>query len=659
MASRTRRTRSPLLPFEDPTGPATTANAAVDQRTPSAFISYSHETPDHDARVLALADRLNAEGVNCEIDRYHVSPPEGWPLWMQRQVQDSDFVIAVCTATYERRFSDKEESGKGKGATWEGRSIHQLLYDAAENRRVIPVVFDHANVARIPFVLKSATYYDLADENEYRGLHRALTNQPRVRRPPPGPIARRLPDLDPCESAVTALLRVCPDPLPVEVAAHAVGQRPVALASMLHRLAQTAVLDVGSETVRLIQRSADGIPSPSADLVGAALEAALDFVQNDGNADRRRQTMNVVALMRAADIRTASTQVSRAFRRIHSWLKSSGDRRLVLAVARRSIEASRLPGHGGRARGRQQVEDEAVAAICGVSWVYQRTGRLSEALAEARRSLALGQALHPPWDRNTAFCHKCLGRLKRMESADVGDAEGRMALLNESVDLLRRAVSGFRALGLEAEVGDCYSLLGRTYLEIGDKGAARDAVTEAKDRLVDPTNKDCLDLQILEGDLMAHVSRRSAESIYSAMLPEGLAPGAPSSKIKDIEDAQRSEIIARAYVQRGRVRAALGDATAARADFERAAEIWDDLADPAADLAYWEVKRRAPWMEKDIQTLLAREPVGVRVRAARIVEAETAERPAGRSHRRKLPSKYLNDVISRASDQLVRDRPAW
>ena len=659
MPPRLRPTSSlPLLPFD---GTADSPdNAPPDHRSPTAFISYSHESPGHDERVLQLANRLTGEGVACEIDRYHVSPPEGWPRWMQKQVQDSDFIIAVCTEAYERRFTGNQTDGKGKGAAWEGRSIYQLLYDAVENRRVIPVVFSRADIAHIPFVLKDATYYDLSKQDGYRALHRALTNQPRVERPPVGPILRLLPNLDPQESDVVALLRLCQDPLPLAIVARVVGKQPAEIPTTLQRLVQTSALEVRNATVHLNDRSSDDIPAPSGDLVGTALEAALDFVENHRNGNRRGQMMNVVTLMKAADIHATSTQVSRTFRIIQSWLKSSGDKRLVLVVARRSIEASRVSPHGGdQVRGRKQVEDEAVAAICGVSWVYQRTGRLSEALAEAERSLALGQALHPPWDRNTAFCHKCLGRLKRMQSEDARYTQHRTKLLNDSVELFLKAIDEFTKLGLEGEVGDCYSLLARTYLVTGDRGAARDAVREAEEQLIDPTNKDYLDLQIVKGDLMLHVSRRTAESIYTEMLPGARTDADGALATVDVDDAQKSEIMARAYLQRGKVRAALGDATNARTDFEQAGKIWDDLADPTADSAYWEIEGNALWIDTKNRPVLMREHVGVRVRAARIVGTETTQRPVGRSHRREVPRSYLDDVIRRAREQLVRDRPAW
>ena len=90
---------------------------------------------------------------------------------------------------------------------------------------------------------------------------------------------------------------------------------------------------------------------------------------------------------------------------------------------------------------------------------------------EAEHSLALGRAIH--WDRNTAFCLKCLGRLKRMQAEGHRDSHQRVELLAASVKLLQEAIGEFRKLKLEAEVGDCYSLLARTHLVAGERIAAR------------------------------------------------------------------------------------------------------------------------------------------------------------------------------------------
>jgi hypothetical protein len=44
---------------------------------PRAFISYSQDSPEHKDRVLDLADRLRAHGIDARLDQYEVSPPEG------------------------------------------------------------------------------------------------------------------------------------------------------------------------------------------------------------------------------------------------------------------------------------------------------------------------------------------------------------------------------------------------------------------------------------------------------------------------------------------------------------------------------------------------------------------------------------------------------
>jgi hypothetical protein len=91
------------------------------------FISYSHDSPEHEANVLALADRLRADGIDAALDQYESFPPEGWELWQQRQIQAARFVLMVCTGTYQRRFDAEEKPGNGLGAISEAGFIRQLL----------------------------------------------------------------------------------------------------------------------------------------------------------------------------------------------------------------------------------------------------------------------------------------------------------------------------------------------------------------------------------------------------------------------------------------------------------------------------------------------------------------------------------------------------
>ena len=47
---------------------------------------------------------------------------------MRRQIKQAEFVLLVCTETYNRRF-EGEEPGRGRGVTWEGAILTQELYD--------------------------------------------------------------------------------------------------------------------------------------------------------------------------------------------------------------------------------------------------------------------------------------------------------------------------------------------------------------------------------------------------------------------------------------------------------------------------------------------------------------------------------------------------
>ena len=41
------------------------------------FISYSHDSPDHESRVLALSDRLRREGIDAILDQYESQRKRG------------------------------------------------------------------------------------------------------------------------------------------------------------------------------------------------------------------------------------------------------------------------------------------------------------------------------------------------------------------------------------------------------------------------------------------------------------------------------------------------------------------------------------------------------------------------------------------------------
>ena len=129
---------------------------------PRVFISYSHDSPMHAREVLALAQRLRDDGIDCWCDQFESSPAAGFPRWMRQQVEIADFVLLICTPTYRRRFDGAEETGKGLGATYEGLLITQEVYDAgSQNTRFIPVLLAGGSSQDVPVLLRGSKWYEV------------------------------------------------------------------------------------------------------------------------------------------------------------------------------------------------------------------------------------------------------------------------------------------------------------------------------------------------------------------------------------------------------------------------------------------------------------------------------------------------------------------
>jgi hypothetical protein len=145
------------------------------------FVSYSHDSPRHEARVLELSNRLRDGGVNCWIDQFEHSPTIGWPAWGRMRIQNARFVLVVCTETYLKRLELVEEPGRGLGATWESLLITQQVHDGqGRNDKFIPVVFSPDDRKYIPDFLRRFSWYDVSDDQQFQALYAHLTGQPRV-----------------------------------------------------------------------------------------------------------------------------------------------------------------------------------------------------------------------------------------------------------------------------------------------------------------------------------------------------------------------------------------------------------------------------------------------------------------------------------------------
>ncbi|MEI8209623.1 MAG: SEFIR domain-containing protein, partial [Methylococcales bacterium] len=153
---------------------------------PKVFISYSRDSDEHCKAVLALADRLNRDAIDCKLDQYiNGAPEEGFPLWTEKQMTTADYVLVICTKTYLNRWQGKEPEGIGQGVKWEILLITKMLYDKdSRNKKFISVLLATEDSQFIPTPLSSFSRYDLSQPTGYDSLYRKLTKQPLAIKPP-------------------------------------------------------------------------------------------------------------------------------------------------------------------------------------------------------------------------------------------------------------------------------------------------------------------------------------------------------------------------------------------------------------------------------------------------------------------------------------------
>jgi tetratricopeptide (TPR) repeat protein len=384
------------------------------------------------------------------------------------------------------------------------------------------------------------------------------------------------------------------------------------------------------------------------ELLSSALLVLLEHIRRSGRSrESCSHVLNAVGLARKCSASHPEV-AARVFMRLDKHLKDLGDKHLVLEVAELSIGSARR----AHTRTSQVVEGEAHAVICGRSWVLQRVGRLDEARVEANKSLKLGEDIG--WGRNSAFCMKCIGRLFRLQAEEAENADERTKFITESILSIQEAIYRFSALAEygpnHSEVGDCYSLLGRTYLAAGKVSEADEMIRKAYQLIEDSDSKDYADLLILDGDLqVARGDKAAADALYSDAITRG------SDELSDA-----SEIRARGYFQRGGNRLRMGRKELAIQDFRSARALWEALGEQnAAARATWSEISASTALSEIFRKRLLREFPAVRVKAVQRYQLALAS--AGRrGPRRQEPGPtYWDQLIDEAKREAAIEAREW
>ena len=160
---------------------------------PKVFVSYSQDSLSFADKVLALSNRLRSEGIDVILDQYEESPAEGWPRWMERNLNLADYVLVVGSQGYFQKANGQVESGQGRGVKWESNVIYQALYNCdVQNTKYIPIVFDNKDLEYIPLPLQGSTHYNVSTDIGYDKLYWRLRGVTNEKKPPLGKL-RPLP----------------------------------------------------------------------------------------------------------------------------------------------------------------------------------------------------------------------------------------------------------------------------------------------------------------------------------------------------------------------------------------------------------------------------------------------------------------------------------
>jgi hypothetical protein len=162
--------------------------AVADDEVPTVFISYSWDTPEHEAWVLNLATKLMDNGVFVILDKWDLGKfGKLLPNFMEQSISKSQRVICVMTPNYKKK-TDKLEGGVG----YEYSIITGQIYNADINTsKFIPLFRAGTKDNAIPTTFTVRNYVDMRKDEEFdaklEDLLRDIHDAPKYKKPAVGP----------------------------------------------------------------------------------------------------------------------------------------------------------------------------------------------------------------------------------------------------------------------------------------------------------------------------------------------------------------------------------------------------------------------------------------------------------------------------------------
>ena len=148
----------------------------------TVFISYTQDPiyppppePENAAKereihrhaIRRLAEYLTHLGVKCTYDQlFEADPPDYWPLWVEQQVKESNYVLMVCSSSYcyylTNRNPERVLGYSDRPLSEEGRVTYSLMMKNL--RKFIPVFVNQPRCRDfVPIALQGSSIYELCE----------------------------------------------------------------------------------------------------------------------------------------------------------------------------------------------------------------------------------------------------------------------------------------------------------------------------------------------------------------------------------------------------------------------------------------------------------------------------------------------------------------
>ncbi|MEB7998534.1 SEFIR domain-containing protein [Staphylococcus saprophyticus] len=125
------------------------------------FISYAWDEIE-DEKVIKLAEMLeDYKEFEVSFDKWDINKGQEVPLFMERGIQQSDFVLIICSERYKVN-ADKRRGGSG----YEARLMSDEVLRNEDKDRFLPIILNEKDKKNIPNFLKSKLWTELYHDEQ-------------------------------------------------------------------------------------------------------------------------------------------------------------------------------------------------------------------------------------------------------------------------------------------------------------------------------------------------------------------------------------------------------------------------------------------------------------------------------------------------------------